>query len=563
MPPATDRTIRLRHALSIAWLTFAGLASAQPAAPPPPAPAASNPVAVKFDILEFVVVGNSVLPPLAIEKAVYPFLGPGRTLADAEAARKALEKAYQDAGYLSVTVDIPPQRVGDAGELRFNVIEAIVDRLRITGARYHLPSAIAAEVPSLAPGSVPNFNDMQDELTQVQRQSAHREVTPLIAASDTPGAMNVELKVQDKLPVAGFVELNSKQSLNTERGRLEASLSYDNLFQRQHSFGAYWFYSPRRPEEANILSLTYRLPLGDPGDQLFVVLNRSDSNTPTALGGATVTRGNTLGLRWRDALPSLPNLEHALTWGVSYRDLRDRNDDVAGASVESAPLRYPAFSVQYELTRTGDATARLSTVEAGVTFGLAGLGRREVDCNGRTVDQFECRRAGAKPGFVVLTAGASHREPFGKGWSVYGRVQGQLALDPLVPAEQITQGGVDSVRGYYEGEQSGESALALRLEGATPRLVGVGGAGLKALLFWDRAVLARRDPLPGELARVQMGSVGIGLRVETDFGLQARLDWARVLFDTRRLDSTGTLQPLTGSANGRDRRWELSVRQAF
>jgi hemolysin activation/secretion protein len=555
MPPATQRTHCFRHALASVLLCFTGLAVAQTAPPP------GETKAVRFDILEFVVVGNTVLAPLAIEKAVYPFLGPGRTLADAEAARKALEKTYQDAGYLSVTVDIPPQRVGDAGELRLQVIEATVDKLRITGARYHLPSAIAAQVPSLAEGSVPNFNDMQDELTQVQRQSPHREVTPLIAASETPGAMNVELKVQDKLPISSFVELNSKQSLNTERGRLEANLSYDNLFQRQHSFGAYWFYSPRRPEEANILSLTYRLPLGGPGDQLYVVLNRSDSNTPTALGGATVTRGSTLGLRWRDALSGLPNLDHALTWGVSYRDLRDRNDDVAGASVESAPLRYPVFSLQYELSRAGDAGARLSTVEAGVNVGLAALGRRDVDCNGRTVDQFECRRAGAKPGFAVLTALASHREPFGKGWSVYGRLQGQLSLEPLVPAEQITQGGVDSVRGYFEGEQSGESALALRLETATPRFGGA--AGLRGLLFWDRAVLSRRDPLPGELSRVQMGSVGVGLRVETDFGLQARLDWARVLFDTRRLDAGGAQLPLSGGAAGRERRWELSVRQAF
>ena len=516
--------------------------------------------ALRFDILEFVVVGNTMLEPLAIEKAVYPFLGPGRSVADAEGARKALEKAYQDAGFLSVTVDIPPQRVGERGELRLVVVEAKVDRLRVTGARYHLPSAVAAEVPSLAPDSVPNFNDMQDELARLARQTSNREVTPLIAAGDVPGTMNVELKVQDSLPLSAFAELNSKQSVNTERGRFEASLSYDNLFQRQHSLGAYWFVSPRDPEQANILSLTYHAPLGGPDDQLYVLWTKSDSNTPTSLGGATVARGTTWGLRWRDALIGPPGMQHALTWGFKYSDLQDRNDAVAGFTVESPPMRYPSFSVQYELIGVDAATGRQTTFDAGLNFSIAALSRREVDCNGHQVDQFECKRSGAKPGFQVLTLAASHREPLFKDWSLFVRGQAQLTLDPLVPSEQSVQGGIDTVRGYFESEQSGDDMLGLRVELSTPRF-GVGaGAGLRALTFFDRAMLKRISPLPGELSIIQMGGIGLGLRVDTAIGLQVRFDWARALFDTQQLDSAGALQPVT---NARDTRWELGIRQTF
>jgi hemolysin activation/secretion protein len=65
----------------------------------------------RFDVLEFEIEGNTVLPALAIERAVYPFLGPGKTIDDVQGARAALEKAYQDAGYLTVVVDVPPQQV--------------------------------------------------------------------------------------------------------------------------------------------------------------------------------------------------------------------------------------------------------------------------------------------------------------------------------------------------------------------------------------------------------------------------------------------------------------------
>ena len=49
-----------------------------------------------FDILEFVVEGNTVLPALDIERAVYPHLGEKKTIASVEAAREALEKRYHD-----------------------------------------------------------------------------------------------------------------------------------------------------------------------------------------------------------------------------------------------------------------------------------------------------------------------------------------------------------------------------------------------------------------------------------------------------------------------------------
>jgi hemolysin activation/secretion protein len=90
------------------FVLMATTATAQPTADP------SEP---RFDILEFVIEGDTLLGTATIERTVYPFLGPGRRAADAEGARRALQQAYQDAGYLSVTVLLPPQRV-DGGEVR-------------------------------------------------------------------------------------------------------------------------------------------------------------------------------------------------------------------------------------------------------------------------------------------------------------------------------------------------------------------------------------------------------------------------------------------------------------
>src|ERR1700742_1844619 len=66
-----------------------------------------------FDIAEFRVLGNSVLPVKSMERAVYPFAGPHKSIQDVQAARGALESAYHEAGYATVFVDIPEQDVSE------------------------------------------------------------------------------------------------------------------------------------------------------------------------------------------------------------------------------------------------------------------------------------------------------------------------------------------------------------------------------------------------------------------------------------------------------------------
>lgn len=525
-------------------LLLCGLWSAAALAQGAPAPTPAE--EVRFDILEFVVEGDTVLGADAIERAVYPFLGPQRTAADAEGARRALEKAYHEAGFLSVNVALPPQQVlSGGGEVRLQVLQAAVQRLRITGAEYTLPSAVREAVPALRPGTVPNFNEMQQQLGALARSSADREVTPLIAAGTQPGTMDVELKVQDSLPVHGSLELNNKQSRNTSAGRLEAALSYDNLFQRGHSLAASWFYSPRRPDEADILTLNYQRPLGGEGDRLTASVQASDSNTPTLLGGATVSRGQTWRLRWRDQLGGFEGLDHALSYGLAWRHLRDANRDVGGFDTPTPPLRYASFSAGYELEITGATAGRVSRLQIEASFSPPGLNAREIDCFGTRKDQFTCKRASAGPAFQVYTLNLSHREPLGR-WALAARLQGQFSDAPLVPSEQMSFGGAESVRGYHDGELSADIGATLRLELLAPAWRPTERLSLQPALFVDQAAGRRLYALAGEDKTIQLASAGLGLRVETRFGLQAALHWAQVL-----------------KGSGRSQRVDLSLRQAF
>jgi len=105
----------------------------------------------RFAIYEYVLDGASLLPEVVLERAVKAFMGEQRTIADVDKARASLEKAYHDAGFLTVLVTIPEQQV-DEGSVTLTVTEAPLRKFAVKGAEYTLPSAVRARVPELVEG---------------------------------------------------------------------------------------------------------------------------------------------------------------------------------------------------------------------------------------------------------------------------------------------------------------------------------------------------------------------------------------------------------------------------
>ena len=163
--------------------------------------------AASFDLLELRVKGNTLLDKKQLERTIYPFLGPKKSIDNVDLARSALEELYRSKGYQTVSVDIPEQDVKN-GIVYLQVVEGKVSRLRVKEARYFSLDKIKAGVPELAEGSVPHFPTMQKQLSELGGQSVDRKVQPVLRAGDTPGTLEVDLKVKDELPLHGRVELN-------------------------------------------------------------------------------------------------------------------------------------------------------------------------------------------------------------------------------------------------------------------------------------------------------------------------------------------------------------------
>lgn len=476
----------------------------------------------RFDIWEYRVLGNSVLPAVRIEEVMYQRLGPAKTFDDVEAARAALEQVYRGAGYSTVFVDIPEQSVAQ-GIVRLQVTEGRLDRIRVTGAKYFSNRDIRSLAPSLKRGEVPYFPAVQADLNELNRMSRDMKVVPVLRAGRTPGTVDVELKIDDELPAHGSLEVNNRYTADTSETRASLNLSYDNLFQRQHSLSLQYQTAPQEPDEARVVAATYALPAWDTGH--FASLYAVDTNSEVATVGTLSVLGNgrIYGARYTIPLPAHESYFHTLTLGGDFKDF---DEDVLLTEEErlQTPIQYAGWSLSYGAQVPTEHT--LNSFNVAANFGLRGLANAP--------EEFENKRFKAKANFFYLRANAMHERRWLFGTQLALRLAGQFTTEPLISNEQFGIGGADSVRGYLESAELGDLGIAGSLQWRTPSLgewLGSRTAGLNAFVFVDAGSVAVIDALPGQASRVDLSSWGSGLRFAA-WGLQADLDWAYPLNGT-------------------------------
>lgn len=513
-------------------LLLAPVASAQAGA----SPAAGDTAEPRFDILEYVVEGNTVLEPIDIERALTPFLGEQRTIRDVEAARKALEDEYQRRGYQTVFVDVPEQRVA-GGEVRLRVLEGRVDRLRVTGSRYFSLGQIRAGAPELAEGKVPDFNVVQAQVSDLNR-SADRQVAPVLRAGAAPGSVEVDLAVRDQLPLHGELELNNRSSAFTTQTRLNAGIRWDNLWQAQHSAGLSLQWSPEASDEVRVLVGNYLWRFADRPDAVALYAVRSDSKV--ALVGSSLVLGDATiaGVRWVRPLPAPAGFIHSLTLGLDYKRFGQTNIATASQQVDIlGALDYVPLSASYSLTALSPGASTALTF--GVTTAPAGL-------LGNLDSEFRGRRVLARAGWAAWRADLTLDRQLGARHALWARIDALWSGTPLVSNEQFTLGGAESVRGYREAELAGDRGARLSAEwrwwplrapaaapGSTPAAtpapempLGLGALQLYALL--DLGAAETDQPAGTPRTRRWIGGIGAGLRW-SHLGWRAQLEAARAL----------------------------------
>lgn len=479
-------------------------------------PAAAAPL-VRFDIDEYRVEGADSLPQIDVEAAVYPFLGPHRTSDDVEKARAALEKAYHDKGLQTVSVSIP-QQDAQRGFIVLKVAENRVGRLRVKGSRYFDLAKIKSKAPSLQEGVLPNLQTVTKDIVALN-QWPDRHVTPALRAGVTPGTVDVDLNVEDTLPLHGSFEVNNRASPSTTPEREIVSLRYDNLWQLGHSLSLSYQVAPLNPAEVTVFSGSYLARTDIDWLSVLIYGLKSDSAVATVGGANVVGPGQVIGGRAVMTLPTREGLFQTLSLGADYKAFQ-QTLSLTGNSF-SSPVTYVPLVAAYGATFQGEG--RLTQLNATVTAGLRGIGS--------SPDDFDAKRFNASESFISLRGDVSHTQDLPGGPQLFVKLQGQTADQPLVSSEQLSLGGQDTVRGYLESEVLGDYGAAATAELRTANLApfleqtvtSASGEPVKFNAFneWRLFTFADagrawiHDPLPEQKSQFDLLSYGAGMRMKT------------------------------------------------
>jgi len=300
-----------------------------------PLPAAANApprLLPLIDAREYFIEGNTAL---SVDKfnLLTNYLGE----LDITRLREGLDKLqalYRNLGFSNVIVTLPQQRLTN-GIVRVKIVEGKLGHVVVTDNRHFSTDNVLRALPSLETNLLLNTRWSQSELDRANLNQ-DRQIYPVISPGPEPGTSDLTLKVKDRLPLHGRIEVNDKSSPVTPLLRLDTSVQYNNLWQREHQIGFDYNFSPQEMKSGDYspdfydqpmvasYSGFYRFPLGraqglretydrQPVDfgydeithsfrqlpatgnpELIVYASRSVSDTPVRYGPLSVIFTNTL-----------------------------------------------------------------------------------------------------------------------------------------------------------------------------------------------------------------------------------------------------------------------------
>jgi hemolysin activation/secretion protein len=471
----------------------------------------------RFTIQEYRVLGNTVLDNRQIERVLYPLLGSSKSSTDVETGRAALEQLYHERGFGAVYVDIPPQTITD-GIVRLRVTEGRIERTVIGGARYFPERDVIAQLPAAKPGQVLQVSELQTELAALNVQTADRSVVPILKAGSEPGTVDVQLQVNDKLPLHGTLEINNQATIDTHPLRSIASLTYDDLFGRMDTLSLQYQTTPQQFDQVRVLAANYAMhPLASGLQPSFSYIN-SNSNVATIGTLGVLGIGEISGIHFAYALPSTGQNSQSLVYGVDYKHFRNTINQNATTALDT-PITYLNLSVGYV------GVWRSEHVFSALNFGLNAGPRGFVNNS----PAFDNDRFQGRANYFDLRADWSSTITLPESFSLKLRAAGQAAGEPLITNEDFSIAGSDGVRGYLESEELGDKAFKATVQLNSPGLHAHERTWANLYLFADSGRAWVIDPLAGQPTGIALRSWGGGIDVLPLQKLTGSLTWARPL----------------------------------
>lgn len=494
------------------------------------------------------VVTEGVELPTKVYNVLSSRVGQPLTLGGLNQMVREAVLAYRRSDLPVVDVLVPEQEI-TSGILQLVIIEGRLGDVIVENAGDAESRALARQIRTER-GEVIRESRLTDDLNWINKHP-NRQVDLVFSPGGGYGETDVILRNQTARELTGYLSLDNSgnSALGESRAVLGASwtgplfFGMDSVLSYQfttnidsgstlygHS-GVFASYLPWRHQLTVLGAHVYTDSNVGVGNALF---NSGGENKQTSF-------------RYGIPLPGTRSLSHEFELGMDFK-----SNGSALLFNQVQVFDSTAEIVQYNLGY--NIVARDSTGAWRVDAEVVNSPGNNTNKNTDAI--FQTQRAGATAAYTYGLVTVERDQQLPKGWSAYGRVQGQASNSNLLATEAIGAGGFDSVRGWEQRALVGDNGIVLTAEVRTPlwypsTFLGFGNVqdGAYGLVFFDYGSLSSEVPLPGE-PDYEIGSVGMGVRYQRDNWFSMRVDYGFQVIEE-------------GFEDGNQGRWEIGATVTF
>ncbi len=464
--------------------------------PPVKPPAERVPFALRVFVRAYRITGNTVFPAEELKKITSPFENRTVTNTELEELRQRLTRLYISRGYINSGAVVPDQKLVD-GIVEIRIIEGRLTRVDVEGTKHFQSDYFAKRLEQHA-GPPLNVRNLEQELQILLQNPLIARINAQLAPGERPGEAVLKVQVAEAPPYDFGVLVDNKLSPSLGEVRVVLQGEYRNLTGRGDVLSGEFGSAQGIDGDLN---LHYVVPVTSRDTAVSFFYQRAKSHVVQEPFNALDIQSDieTVGMGVSRPVYRTPARQVLLSASL---ERRKGETSLLGVPFSFSPGVQNGESVVSVLRLVQDFANRKrnEVIAARSTFSFG------LDAFGATIND-----TGPDGRFVTWLGQFQWARRFGeRGHQLFFRLEGQLANDPLLPIEQFSVGGLDSVRGYRTNQMVRDRGYSASLEYRLPVFHNpVDLRNLQFAAFVDTGSARNKEgPNP---APTNLTSVGVGL----------------------------------------------------
>ncbi|MBW4616616.1 MAG: ShlB/FhaC/HecB family hemolysin secretion/activation protein [Desmonostoc vinosum HA7617-LM4] len=466
-------------------------------------------------VKKFAVTGSTVFSQEDFARITAPYTNRPITLKDLFQIRSEITNLYIQNEYITSGAYLPPQKRQD-GIVEIRIVEGELEEIKVTGTRRLNPNYVRSRL-AIATNKPLKRDRLLEALQLLQINPLIANISAELSAGTSSGQSLLEVQVKEA------DTFNTQIAL--DNGRSPAVGSFSRKIQIN---------------EANLLGW---------GDRISAIYTNTD-------GSNAYDFNYTLPINPRNGTLSLSygtSNNHVIERPFSVLDIQS-NSHYYELTLRQPIIQKPTYELALGLT-AGHRESKASFLDGELPFLSSGAdpqGRTRItslrffqEWTSRSSRQVFALRSQLSVGLDALNATINNNSPDGRFFAWRGQAQWvrllapdtllllrgdlQLADRPMIPFEQFSIGGLDSVRGYRQDALLTDNGIFAGAEVRVPIARFTERNSLLQLApfveFGSGWNNSGRSGSESKLDTNTLVSVGLGLRLQLEDYLTARLDW--------------------------------------